>query len=339
MGARRQAPPDMASLEIVSGSSHRALADAVAARLRDGEDGARDCEVVSTVGRFADGECRVKIQRNMRERDVYVVHPVCGWEGGSVNDALVELLLLLQTLKLASAGKITVVVPYFGYARQDRKTGARTPISAAAVAQVISAFSPTRVVTVDLHCGQIQGFFHNIPVDNLYAEGLIAEWVRRQFPDTASLCVVSPDAGGVPRARRLAGLLGVTNLVTVIKHRVRANEVDSVMLIGDVSGCTCVILDDMVDTAGTVCAAAAALKARGAVAVAVAATHGLFSGPAYDRLGASCIDHVAVTNTVPVAPFPHASPVMTVLDIAPLLADAIGRLHGGRSLSELFESA
>lgn len=328
--------PDMSRLEIVSGTSHPDLAAAVAAQLRTTLD--PDCQVVSSVGRFADGEVSVKIHRNVRDRDVYVVHPVCraAEDGGSVNDALVELLLQLQTLRLSGAGKVTAVVPYYGYARQDRKAGARTPISAAAVAQVISAFSPTRVVTVDLHCGQIQGFFPNIPVDNLYAERLIAAWVR-EHEHSGPLCIVSPDAGGVPRVRRLAGLLGVTNIVTVIKHRARANAVESVSLIGDVTGCTCVILDDMVDTAGTVCAAAAALKERGAVAVVVAATHGLFSGPAHDRLAASRIDHVVVTNTVPQTPYPHATPAMTVLDIAPLLADAICRLHEGRSLSELFE--
>lgn len=325
----------MSNPEIVSGTSHPDLAAAVATQLRSVDP---ECQVVSSVGRFADGEVSVKIHRNVRERDVYVVHPVCRSPDGSVNDALVELLLLLQTLRLSGAGKVTAVVPYYGYARQDRKAGARTPISAAAVAQVISAFAPTRVVTVDLHCGQIQGFFPNIPVDNLYAERLIAAWVRDHGPTHGPLCIVSPDAGGVPRVRRLAGLLGVTNIVTVIKHRARANAVESVSLIGEVTGCTCVILDDMVDTAGTVCAAAAALKERGAVEVVVAATHGLFSGPAHDRLAASCIDHMVVTNTVPQVPYPHAHPTMTVLDIAPLLADAICRLHEGRSLSELFEA-
>lgn len=344
---------------IVSGTSHRALADAVAFEVgkltyvelgkavldcRFDENLFQNCglKVHGTVARFADGEINMKIEENMRDRSVYIVQPTCP----PVNDAIMELVLLIHTLRLASARKITAVIPYFGYARQDRKMGARTPISAAAVAQMLCTFKPTRIVTVDLHCGQIQGFFHNIPVDNLYADGLFVDWIRGHFEALkasdafqalANVAIVSPDAGGVPRARRIAGKLGITDLVTVIKHRSGPNKIESMQLIGDVSGKACIICDDMCDTAGTVCAAATKLKEMGATKIIVTATHGLFSGPAYDRLAASCIDHFVVTNTVPQRPWPHTQPCMHVLDIAPLLGQAIHRVHTKQSLSALFE--
>lgn len=330
----------MADYHIVSGNSNRALAALVCRELSVRELGVREADTESPVialqgdvGRFADGEISVSIAENVRGREVYIVHPTCP----PVNDSLMELVLLTQSLKLASAERVTLVIPYFGYARQDRKTAARTPISAAAVAQVLAAFQPHRIVTLDLHCGQIQGFFHNIPVDNLYAQGIIAAFLARLYPAREAVCVVSPDAGGVPRARQLAHLLGVTDLVTIIKHRAGANRVDSVRVIGDVRDRVCVVIDDIVDTAGTVCAGAATLRQMGAREVVVAATHGLFSGPAFDRLRDSAIDRVVVTNSVPQRPYPHATPVMDVLDVAPLLAEAIHRLHNKQSLSVLFQ--
>lgn len=318
---------------IVSGNSNRPLALGVCAALRAYNPGDPCPTLDGDVGRFADGEVSVRIAHNVRSQDVFVVHPTCP----PVNDAVMELALLTQALKLASAERVTLVIPYFGYARQDRKTAPRTPISAAAVAQILAAFQPHRVVTVDLHCGQIQGFFHNIPVDNLYAQRLIATHVQALYPAGHTLCVVSPDAGGVPRAKSLARLLGTTELVTVIKHRSGPNQVADVKVIGDVRGRVCVIIDDIVDTAGTVCASAATLRELGAAEIVVAATHGLFSGPAHERLRDSQIDHVVVTNTVPQRPYPWPRPTMHVLDIAPLLAEAIHRLHTKQSLSVLFE--
>lgn len=333
----------MANYQIVTGNSNRELAQAVCRCLgaldgnpsEDSKWGAHESEpqLSGQVGRFADGEINLSIPTNVRGQEVYIVHPTCP----PVNDSIMELVLLTQALKLASAEKITLVIPYFGYARQDRKTAARTPISAAAVAQVLSAFQPSRIVTLDLHCGQIQGFFHNIPVDNLYAQGIIADHLKGLFRDKTSLCVVSPDAGGVPRARQLAHLLSTTDLVTIVKHRAAANQIESVKIIGDVHGKVCIVIDDIIDTAGTVCAGAAALKSAGASTIVIAATHGLFSGPAHDRLHASCIDRVIVTDSVPQRPFPHATPVMDVLSVAPLLAQAIHRLHTKQSLSVLFQ--
>lgn len=333
----------MAAYQIVTGNSNRELAQAVCRCLgaldsnpsEESKWGAHETEpqLSGQVGRFADGEINLSIPTNVRGQEVYIVHPTCP----PVNDSIMELVLLTQALKLASAEKITLVIPYFGYARQDRKTAARTPISAAAVAQVLSAFQPSRIVTLDLHCGQIQGFFHNIPVDNLYAQGIIADHLKAIFRTTSDLVVVSPDAGGVPRARQLAHLLGTTDLVTIIKHRSGANKVESVKVIGDVTGRVCIVIDDIIDTAGTVCAGAAALKAMGAATVVIAATHGLFSGPAHDRLRDSCIDRVIVTNSVPQRRYSHFVPIMDVLDIAPLLAQAIHRLQARESLSVLFK--
>jgi len=338
----------MANYQVVSGNSNRALATAVCHNLQGyynnlseesqwSESACTDSEtgphLQGDVGRFADGEINLSIPNNVRGQQVYIVHPTCP----PVNDSIMELVLMTQALKLASAERITLVIPYFGYARQDRKTAARTPISAAAVAQVLCAFQPSRIVTLDLHCGQIQGFFPNIPVDNLYAQGIIAEHIRGLFPESKTLCVVSPDAGGVPRARQLASLLATEDLVTIIKHRSGANKVESVKIIGDVQGKVCIVIDDIIDTAGTVCAGAAALKAMGAATIVIAATHGLFSGPAFDRLHDSCIDRVIVTDSVPQRQYPHATPEMDVLSVAPLLAQAIHRLHTKQSLSVLFK--
>lgn len=332
----------MPNYQVVTGNSNRALAQGVCSHLQGYYN--NQCEeskwggaesapqLQGDVGRFADGEISVSIPNNVRGQEVYIVHPTCP----PVNDSIMELVLLTQSLRLASAKRVTLVIPYFGYARQDRKTAARTPISAAAVAQVLCAFQPSRIVTLDLHCGQIQGFFPNIPVDNLYAQGIIADHLKGLFP-RHDLCVVSPDAGGVPRARQLAHLLGTDDLVTIVKHRSGANRIESVKVIGDVQHKVCVVIDDIIDTAGTVCAGAAALKDMGASEIVVAATHGLFSGPAFDRLKGGCIDRIIVTDSVPQRVYPHANPVMDVLSVAPLLAQAIHRLHTKQSLSVLFK--
>lgn len=338
--AGRRSEP--ANVVLVAGNSHRKLAERIAAKLAAAgvlPTGSIHCQV----GKFADGEINVAIDVNVRGRDVYIIQPTCGSQagtgGGSVNDHLMELLLLAHTLRLASAASVTAVVPYFGYARQDRKVKARTPISASAVAQLIEAMHVDRVLTVDLHCGQIQGFFHGTPVDNLYAENLMAAWVKRQAFDP--LVIVSPDAGGVARARRVADIVCCSSVATIIKRRMCANEVASAELVGAVAGAHCVIVDDMVDTAGTLCKAAELLVANGAASVHACATHGLFSGPAVARIqGCAALTNVVVTNSIPqvLERWPAEASKLTVLDLTDLLASAIHRLHARESLSELFRA-
>lgn len=327
------------SICLVSGTAHRALAESIKELLNNPESTRRhqtsfNLKVDGEMGMFADGEISIQILDNVRGKDVYIIQPTCP---PNVNTNWMELLLLVHTLKLSSAKSVTCVVPYFGYARQDRKTKPRTPISASCVAQLLESQNPSRVITLDLHCGQIQGFFHCTPVDNLYAEKMMATWVRDQKFDTSKLCIVSPDAGGVTRARRLADLLDVISMATILKERGGPNQVKSAQLIGDVSEKTCIIVDDMIDTAGTLCAAAMLLVEKGATSVYACASHGLFSGEAFKRIGAcSALKGVVVTNSIPQKP--EACAKLTVLDIAPLLADAITRCHFGESLSVLFKS-
>src|SRR3989338_610885 len=261
-----------------------------------------------------------------------------GGASGGVNSNLMELLLLLHTLRFSSAKRITAIVPYFAYARQDRKTKPRVHISASVVAQLIEAMHPDRLVTVDLHCGQIQGFFHHTPVDNLYAENQILEYLKGKgfLTNPESLCIVSPDAGGVGRATRVANKTGAKHIVTILKRRVAAGQVDSMQLVGDVSGLICVIVDDMIDTAGTLCKAAQLLKDNGAAQVYAFTTHGLLSGPACDRINSSCLEEVCVTDSIPQEARIAVCPKLTVISLADLLADAIYRLHNEESLSELF---
>lgn len=323
---------------LVAGNSHRELARSIAAKLPFGT-------VQGNVSRFADGEINMSIGTNVRGRDVYIIQPTCGTPEGSVNDHVMELLLLAHTAHLASARSITAVIAYFGYARQDRKVAPRTPISASAVAQLIECMHVDRVLTVDLHCGQIQGFFHNTIVDNLYAENLVAEWINKtlkQRTGVEKLVIVSPDAGGVNRARRVADLVCCANMATILKRRACANVVASAQLVGDVQGAHCVIVDDMVDTAGTLCAAACLLKESGALSVHACATHGLFSGPAVCRIqGCDALANVVVTNSIPQTRdhWPQdGSSKLTVLDLAPLLAHAIKNLQNNESLSGLFKA-
>jgi ribose-phosphate pyrophosphokinase len=287
-----------------------------------------DCEVA----KFADGEINMQIKENIRGADVFVI------QGTSppVNDNLMELLLLLQTIKLSSAKRITAVIPYYGYARQDRKTRPRVPISASAVAQLIEAMGADRVVTVDLHCGQIQGFFHQTPVDNLFAEGEFIDTLRQKYKEPADVVIVSPDAGGVLRARRVADKLHAENVATILKRRGQANVVDSMQIVGSVEGKKCVIVDDIIDTAGTLCKAAELLKENGATDVIACATHGVFSGAAMDRLNASCLTEVYVTDSIPQEHNVAVCEKLRVLSIAPLLARAIRRIHEEKSLSVLF---
>jgi ribose-phosphate pyrophosphokinase len=288
-----------------------------------------DCEVA----KFADGEINMQIKENIRGADVFVI------QGTSppVNDNLMELLLLLQTIKLSSAKRITAVIPYYGYARQDRKTRPRVPISASAVAQLIETMGADRVVTVDLHCGQIQGFFHHTPVDNLFAEGEFIDTLRLKYPEPADVVIVSPDAGGVLRARRVADKLHAENVATILKRRAQANVIEAMQIVGSVDGKKCVIIDDIIDTAGTLCKAAELLKENGATDVIACATHGVFSGgAAMDRINASCLTAVYVTDSIPQEHNKARCDKLHVLSIAPLLARAIRRIHEEKSLSVLF---
>ena len=272
------------------GSANPALADELAARL-----GVPLTKV--TVGLFNDGECNIQINENVRGNDVFIIQPTCP----PVNDNLMQLLLLISACRRASAARVTAVVPYYGYARQDRKDRSRVPISAADVARMMEAMGVDRVCCVDLHCGQIQGFFGpRTPVDNLYAGPIALSYFK--LKDLNNLVVVSPDAGGVARAKAfLEGLLSMDvpcNLAVIIKQRSAPGEVGTMNLVGAVEDCDCIIVDDMIDTAGTLCKAADELKSFGASRVFAFATHGLFNGPAGSRIEACALEEVVVANTV-----------------------------------------
>lgn len=278
---------------------------------------------------FSDGEIMVEIGENVRGRDIYVVQSTCA----PSNNNLMELLIMIDALKRASAATITAVIPYYGYARQDRKVAPRTPITSKLVADLITTAGADRVVTVDLHAGQIQGFF-NIPVDNLYAAPVILEKLRERFPHN-NIVMVSPDAGGTERARAFAKRLGCT-LAVIDKRRTGPNVAEVMHLIGDVKDKTAIILDDMIDTAGTLTQAAKALKEHGAKTIYACATHGVLSGPAIDRINDSDIETVLITDTVPLGEKAQRTAKIAVLGVAELLAEAIRRIHEDESVSSLF---
>ncbi|MAQ15182.1 MAG: phosphoribosylpyrophosphate synthetase [Sandaracinus sp.] len=278
--------------------------------------------------RFSDGECFVEIQENVRGVDVYVVQPTCA----PVNDNLMELLVMIDALKRASAGSITAVLPYYGYARQDRKSSPRTPITAKLVADLLSASGVSRVVAMDLHAAQIQGFF-NVPFDHLFAMPVFLEHLRPRFPD--SPVFVSPDAGGVERTRAYAKRVGA-DLAIIDKRRPKANVSEIMHIIGDVKDRDCVLLDDMIDTAGTLTNAARALEAKGARRIFAAATHPVLSGPAVDRIIDSPLEQVITTDTIPLPERARGSDKFKVLSVAKLLGEAIKRIHHSDSVSSLF---
>lgn len=308
-------------IKIISGSSHRSLSQEVADNL-----GVSLCD--TKISSFSDGEIMIQINENVRGSDAFVIQST----SPPVNDSIMELLLIIDALKRASAGRITAVIPYYGYARQDRKVQPRVPISSKLVADIVTAAGANRVLAVDLHAGQIQGFF-NIPVDHLYAMPVLVEHIRgRQFKD---LVIVSPDAGGVERARAFAKRLQCS-LAIIDKRREIANVCEVLNVIGDVTGRDTLLLDDMIDTAGTTTQAAAALKQGGANRVFAAATHAVLSGPAIERINASVIEEIIVTNTIPLDSKKEKCRKLTVLSIAPLLADAIKRIHDESSISSLF---
>jgi ribose-phosphate pyrophosphokinase len=281
------------------------------------------------VARFSDGEIFAEIQENVRGVDVYVVQPTCA----PANDNLMELLIIVDALKRASAGSITAVIPYYGYARQDRKVAPRTPITAKLVADLLTAAGVQRVVSVDLHAGQIQGFF-SIPFDHLYAMPPFLEYLRGRYNNEKPV-FVSPDAGGVERTRAYAKRLGF-DLAIIDKRRERANVSEVMNIVGDIEGRDCVIIDDMIDTAGTLTNGAKALKEQGARTVSAAATHGVLSGPAVERIAASALDEVVVSDTIPLSPAARATGKFKVLSVDRLLGEAIKRIHNGDSVSSLF---
>ncbi len=280
------------------------------------------------LSRFSDGEMFVRIGENVRGNDVYFIQPTCS----PVNETLMELLITLDALKRASAGSITAVIPYFGYARQDRKKEPRTPITARLVADIITAAGANRVVTIDLHSGQTQGFF-NIPEDNLYARPELLEYLKRL--NRKKMVVVSPDAGGTDRARSFAGRLKC-GLALIDKRREEANKVAEMNVIGDVEGMHALLVDDMVDTAGTLVEAAKALIAAGAATVDATAAHAVLSGPAIERLINSPIRQLIVTDTIPLSTLAQKCGKIKVVSVAQLLAQAIQRIHDQRSISGLF---
>ncbi len=310
----------LSKIKIFSGNSNKALAEKIAGTLGLSLGKAQ-------IKSFSDGEIFVDIQESVRGMEIYVVQSTCS----PGNKNLMELLIMLDALKRASANSITAVIPYYGYARQDRKAAPRTPISAKLVADLITTAGATRVLCLDLHAGQIQGFF-NIPVDNLFATPVLLRYMKDEFSD--DLVVVSPDAGGVERARAFAKRLGV-NLAIVDKRRPEANVSEVMNVIGDIKGKNALLLDDMIDTAGTMTQAAAALKKFGAKEVFACCTHPVLSGPAMDRIENSAIKELVVTDTIPLDE-EKKSDKIRVLSVGPILGEAIRRIHFGESVSSLF---
>ncbi len=311
-------------IKVFSGNANQALALEVCSYLDIPLGEAK-------VDRFSDGEVNVQILENVRGYDVFVVQPTCT----PVDQNLMELLVMIDALKRASADRITAVIPYYGYARQDRKVQPRVPITARLVADLLSAAGTHRVLTVDLHAGQIQGFF-DIPVDNLQALPIFLDYVSDRYKGE-KMVVVSPDAGGVERARVFAKQMDLP-LAIIDKRREEANVSEVMNVIGDVSGKKAVILDDMIDTAGTLVNSVDALIKAGATGAIAAATHGVFSGPAAERISGSRLEEVIVTNTIPLnqAMRAIARPKVAVLSVATMVGEAISRIHKGESVSSLF---
>jgi len=281
-----------------------------------------------TAKTFSDGETQIEIHENIRGMDAFVLQSTCT----PVNDNLMQLLIIMDALKRASAKRITAVIPYYGYGRQDRKVKPRVPISAKLVADLITVAGANRVVSMDLHAGQIQGYF-NIPVDNIFAAPLLLKYIRRHFAD--NLVIVSPDAGGVERARAFAKRLEAS-LAIIDKRRDAPNISEAMNIIGDVKEKTAIILDDMVDTAGTLTQAALGLKERGAVKIYACCTHPVLSGPAIERIEASPIDQLVVTDTIPLGQKARESNKITTLSVAELLGETIKRIYNSDSVSTLF---
>ena len=320
------------ALKIFAGNSNRLLAEEICAYVGVSL-GAAD------IRRFSDGEIAVEITENVRGGDIFVLQSICS----PGNDNLMEMLLMLDAFKRASANRITAVIPYYGYARQDRKVAPRVPISAKLVADLLTTAGASRVLTAELHAGQIQGFF-NIPVDNLFSSPVLLQYLRTRI-GKEQVTVVSPDAGGVERARAFAKRLG-SSLAIIDKRRSREGEmkipgkanldVVEMNIIGEVEGRVAILVDDMVDTAGTLTTAAAALHDAGAQAVFACCTHPVLSGPAIERVRGSVLEELVVTNSIPLRPEAQQTDKIKVLSIAPLMGEAIRRIHHEESISSLF---
>jgi len=308
---------------IFSGSSVCELSRRIVRELRI-EQG------TALVDRFSDGEVNVEIRENVRGKDVFIVQSTCA----PTNDNIMELLIMADAIRRASAQRITAVIPYFGYARQDRRVrSARVPISAKVVADALTGVGIDRIMTVDLHADQIQGFF-NVPVDNVYGSPVLVDHAVQQNYENP--VVVSPDVGGVVRARALAKQINDVDLAIIDKRRDRANESEVMNIIGDVEGKNCVLVDDLVDTAGTLCKAAAALKAHGALSVSAYCTHPVLSGAAIDNITNSVLDELGVTDTIPLTAEAEACDKIRQLSIATMLAETIRRIHNDESVSSMY---
>ncbi|MBE1236476.1 ribose-phosphate pyrophosphokinase [Phaeovibrio sulfidiphilus] len=311
-------------MKILACNSNRPLAEAIRSYL--------GIELThASVKRFSDMEIWVEILENVRGKDVFVIQPT----SFPTNDSLMELLVTLDALKRGSARRITAVIPYFGYARQDRKTGPRTPITAKLVANLITVAGANRVVTVDLHSGQIQGFF-DIPLDNLYAAPVFSKHILETYKGDMPV-VVSPDVGGVVRARDLAKRLNDTELAIIDKRREQAGVSEVMNIIGEVAGRNCILIDDIVDSAGTLCNAALALKEAGALSVSAYVTHGVLSGGAVARVASSPLDSLCITDSIKATEAMQMAPNIHQISIAPLLAEAIHRVSREASVSSLFD--
>jgi len=309
------------NLKILSGNSNIQLAQAICKGL--------DISLgKANVKKFSDGEIQVEIEDNVRGMDVFVVQSTCT----PVNRSLMELLIMMDAIKRASAERITAVIPYYGYARQDRKVAPRVPITAKLVADLITTAGANRILTVDLHAGQIQGFF-NIPVDHLYSAPVMVEFIKEKYTD--NLVIVSPDAGGVERARAFAKRLG-SNLAIIDKRRPQPNESNIMNIIGDIEGKTALLLDDMVDTAGTLTQSANALLEKGATKVVACCTHPVLSGQAVEKINQSALQDLVVTDTIPLTKEAQSCSKIVVLSVAELLGEAIKRIHSNDSVSSLF---
>ena len=315
---------------LFSGNTNAELSHAVAACLK------MEVSPIS-IGKFNDGEIRIKIEENVRNKNIFILQSICSTDEGSVNDHLMELYLTIRTMRRSSAETITAIIPYYGYARQDRKTEGRVPISASDVAMLIEMAGADHVICVDLHSGQIQGFFHNATVDNLYAAPIFVRYFSEKT-DLVNPVVISPDAGGVERAKKfIEGLAwhGIdAKLAIIIKQRAEAGVVDKMHLVGNVADCDVIIVDDICDTAGTLVKAAEELKSAGARRVFACITHPVLSGPALQRISDSCLEELVVADTIPTKKAIPSN--MVQLSIAPLIAEAIHRLNGGTSISHLF---
>lgn len=313
----------MSNLIVFSGNATPQLAKKIASHLHIPLGNA-------SVNRFSDGEIAVEINENVRGSDVFILQSTCH----PTNDNIMELLVMADALRRASAGRITAVVPYFGYARQDRRVrSARVPITAKVVADMITSVGIDRLLTVDLHADQIQGFF-DIPVDNVYGSPVLLEDIKKQ--NYEDLVVVSPDVGGVVRARAVAKQLDDADLAIIDKRRPKANESQVMHIIGEVEGRSCVIVDDMVDTAGTLCKAANALKEHGAKKVVAYCTHPVLSGPALENISKSALDELCVTDTIPLTEAGESVERIRPLSLAPMLAEAVRRINNEESLSAMF---